>query len=314
MRIVLLAALVAAGFPGSVARALDVGDPAPDIALSAVVKGGEVKASLKDSGFINVVEFWATWCAPCQRSIPHLTELQKQYADKKVRIIGISDETESQVKSFVDGRGDIMDYTVALDAEGKTWDAYATPFGITGIPHAFIVDAAGTLLWHGSPLDEAMNDVLAKVVDGSYDVAAARAEAANASIQDELRELTMLWAQEYLVLAKYGRDKAGADKLGQKLLDCGYSDPVFYGQFAWTMLSSTGLAYKDTDYALKVATFANELAKGTSADVLDTLALAQFRSGQVEKAVATQKQAIQICDNEDLMAQLKDRLAMYEKS
>ena len=83
------------------AQALDVGDPVPELAISKVIKGDDVKGTYKDRGQITVVEFWATWCGPCRQSIPHLTELQKKYADKNVRIIGITDEAEAQVKGFV---------------------------------------------------------------------------------------------------------------------------------------------------------------------------------------------------------------------
>ena len=174
------------------------------------------------------------------------------------------------------------------------------------------MDASGTLIWHGHPLD-GLDEILAKVVGGSYDVGTARAQAQKDARHEELSQLTMLWAQEYLVLAKYGRDKGGADKVGEKLLNCGFDDASFYSQLAWTVLSNAGLAYKNTDYALKVAEYANKLAGGKSADVLDTLAFAQFRRGQVENAIATQKKAIELCDNDELMAQLKERLAQYQQ-
>jgi len=289
----------------SATHALDLGDPAPDLTLSGVVKGDAVAPSLKESGKITVVEFWATWCGPCRQSIPHLTELQKKYKDKNVRIIGISDETEEQVKPFVEKQGEAMDYTVALDQEKKTWAAYAEPFGLTGIPHAFVVDAAGTLAWHGHPMD-GMDEVIAKLVEGKFDPSASKAQA-------ELGELTMLWAQEYLVLAKYGRDKEGADQIGRKLLDCGFTDAEFYGQVAWTLLTDDSLTYKNLPYAVEVANHANSLAEGKSANVLDTLAFAHFKSGDVPKALELQRKAIEICDNDALMAQLKERLAEYEK-
>lgn len=290
----------------SASHALEVGDPAPDLALSGVIKGEEVAPSLKDTGKITVVEFWATWCGPCRQSIPHLTELQKKYKDKNVRIIGVTDETEAVVKPFVEKQGEAMEYTVALDSEKKSWAAFAEPFGLTGIPHAFVVDAAGTLVWHGHPMD-GMDEVIAKVVEGKFDPSAVK-------VQEELKELTMLWAQEYLVLAKYGRDTAGADKIGRKLLDCGYTNAEFYGQVAWTLLTDGGLSYKNLPYALEVATFANTLAEGKSANVLDTLAFAHFKSGDVSKALTLQKKAIELCDDEALMAQLKERLTEYEKT
>ena len=132
------------------------------------------------------------------------------------------------------------------------------------------------------------------------------------AIQEELGELTMLWAQEYLVLSRYGRDTEGADAIGQKILQSGYENGDFFSQFAWTLLSNQGLEYQDLDYMVKVAEFANKLSKGESADVLDTLAFAQFRAGNVEKAIETQERAITLCKNDDLMVQLKERLANYK--
>lgn len=300
------ACLLALGFTVALnAPALELGDPAPNLAIAKVVKGEDVSASIKDSGKITVVEFWATWCGPCRQSIPHLTELQAKFKDKNVRIIGISDEAEDQVKPFVETQAANMEYTVALDDQKKTWAAFAEPFGVTGIPHAFVVDAKGTLVWQGHPMD-GLDEVLAKVVDGSFNPGEAK-------VRDELGELTMVWAQEYLILAKYGRDKEGADKVGRKLLDCGYDDAEFYGQVAWTLLTDDSLTYKNLPFALEVATFANTLSEGKSANVLDTLAFALFKSGEIQKALETQKKAIEICDNQDLLVQLKQRLADYEK-
>jgi thiol-disulfide isomerase/thioredoxin len=63
-----------------------LGKPAPKIELSNWMNG-EVKA--KDmKGKILVVDYWATWCGPCIRAIPHNNEMSKKYADKGVLIIG----------------------------------------------------------------------------------------------------------------------------------------------------------------------------------------------------------------------------------
>lgn len=299
-------ALGALSITGSTAFALELGQPAPDLAITKIVKGEDVAASLKDSGKITIVEFWATWCGPCRQSIPHLTDLQKKYKDKNVRVIGLSDETEDVVKPFVDTQAEKMDYIVALDGDKKTWAAYMEPLGLTGIPHAFLVDAKGTLVWHGHPMD-GLDTVLDQVLAGTFNPQ-------EAGLQAELGELTMLWAQEYIVLAKYGRDKEGADQVGKKLLESGYKDGEFFSQVAWTLLTDDSLNYKNLPFALEVAQHANTLAEGESANVLDTLAYAFFKSGDVTKALETQKRAVEICTNEELLAQLKQRLAEYEKT
>src|SRR5690242_7764093 len=111
---------MAALFPGwaatgGVAGELSVGDPAPKLAVQEFVKGDPITGL--DKGKAYVVEFWATWCVPCRRTIPHLTELQKRYKD--VTFIGVSvDHNTKAVRPFVEEMGDKMDYRVALDASG----------------------------------------------------------------------------------------------------------------------------------------------------------------------------------------------------
>ncbi|MHC4855697.1 MAG: peroxiredoxin family protein [Planctomycetota bacterium] len=129
------------------------------------VKGQPVTLT---EGKVYVVEFWATWCPPCRTSIPHLTEIQKQFKDKGVTVIGISNEGVNTVNPFVEKMGDKMDYTVAVDTGGKAGAGYMDAFGQGGIPTAFIVDAKGNIAWVGHPMD-GMDEVLALIVAGTYD-------------------------------------------------------------------------------------------------------------------------------------------------
>jgi thiol-disulfide isomerase/thioredoxin len=146
---------------GSALVALDVGDKAPALASVNWVKG----EAIKPEGRITVVEFWATWCGPCRESIPHLTALQKQYLDK-VQIAGLSNEEPPTVKPFVDTMGAKMDYHIGI-ADQPTYNSYME--GIDGIPHAFLIDATGVVLWTGHPA--ALGEPLAQLVAGTFDVA-----------------------------------------------------------------------------------------------------------------------------------------------
>ena len=65
---------------------LKVGDPAPPLKATKWVQGSEV-ASL-EKGKVYVVEFWATWCGPCIVMMPHLGDLQREYKNQGVTIIG----------------------------------------------------------------------------------------------------------------------------------------------------------------------------------------------------------------------------------
>jgi thiol-disulfide isomerase/thioredoxin len=135
-------------FLASAARAdeiLNIGHPAPKLAISKTVKGDPVEAL--DNGKTYVLEFWATWCGPCRASIPHLTELARKYKDK-VRFICVDvwERDLSKVEPFLKEMGDKMDYTVVLDdvpgkdpnegAMARTWLAAADEHGI---PCAFVV-------------------------------------------------------------------------------------------------------------------------------------------------------------------------------
>jgi thiol-disulfide isomerase/thioredoxin len=140
---------------------LKVGSKAPAIKADKWVKGTEVKSF--EAGKVYVMEFWATWCGPCKRSIPHLTELQKSHKD--VTVIGMassehkaknatSDTRLDVLTKFVHDKGSEMDYTVAYDANGTMGKDWLRAAGQTGIPCAFVVDSEGKIAWIGNPLDQ----------------------------------------------------------------------------------------------------------------------------------------------------------------
>jgi hypothetical protein len=93
--------------------------------------------------------------------------MQKKFKD--VAFVGISDEDVPTVKKFVAKMGDKMDYTVAVDKDKKTGEAYMGAFGINSIPHAFIVDNAGRIVWHGHPMAD-LEKTLDEVVAGKFDL------------------------------------------------------------------------------------------------------------------------------------------------
>lgn len=144
--------------------ALTIGDPAPSIKVE-VLKGEAVDMAAGRGEQVYVIEFWATWCPPCLKSAPHLSNLQAKLGDKGLKVIGISDEDKETVEPFIQDMGTKMEYTVAIDQSRRSHRRYMQPFGLTGIPHAFVVSKAGVLVWHGHPMDPFLEHLLAVLVE-----------------------------------------------------------------------------------------------------------------------------------------------------
>ncbi len=200
--------LLAASVLASLLPALgsgELGDVAAPLQISEWIKGAPVDLASGKGKTIFVVEFWATWCPPCRASIPHLSGLQKKFKDNNIVFVGISDEDAATVKPFVEKMGDKMDYTVALDKGKKTSAAYMEAFGIGGIPHAFVVDKGGRIIWQGHPMAE-LEETLQKVVDGKYDLAVAKKQA-----------LGRKMVEEFCTLAAEGKESARLGELAQQL-------------------------------------------------------------------------------------------------
>ena len=74
------------------------------------IKAGQISLwKNADTDTLYVLNFWATWCAPCVEELPIFEKLSKEYADKKVKVILVSTDfkkqVESKVKPFVKERG-----------------------------------------------------------------------------------------------------------------------------------------------------------------------------------------------------------------
>jgi thiol-disulfide isomerase/thioredoxin len=170
----LLALTAGLTFTLAAGSTLKVGDPAPKLQTGKWVQGDPVKNFEKGKAYI--VEFWATWCPPCRKSIPHLNAIWAKYKDKGLIVIGqnCSERDDSGVAAFVKKMGDQMTYRVALDDKrsdpdgqmSKTWMEAA---GQNGIPTAFLVDTKGNIAWIGHPM-ELQEQVIESVLAGKAPV------------------------------------------------------------------------------------------------------------------------------------------------
>ena len=89
--------------------------------------------------------------------MPHLSQLQRDYQDKNVTIIGLTsadkNNTLEMVKEMTEKKGDGMNFTVAWDVERTTNEAYMKASGQRGIPASFLVDKKGNVAWIGHPMN-----------------------------------------------------------------------------------------------------------------------------------------------------------------
>lgn len=278
----------------------DLGDPAQALKVSEWAQKGPVDLEAGKGKTVFVVEFWATWCGPCKKSIPHLTELQKKYAEKGVVFVGISQEKADVVKPFVAEMGDQMDYAVAVDAEGATSKAYMDPFEVNSIPHAFVIDKQGAIVWHGHPM-MGMDTVLDGVLAGTWDLEAAkRAQKAPAL------------GKQYLGMAKAGGDKEKMKAIGHDFLEAAKGDANVLNEFAWTLLTDEGIKDRDMELGVAAAKAAFDACKGEAPEIVDTYARALFDTGKVQEAIDMEKKAIELCKDDKMKAELQKALETYE--
>jgi thiol-disulfide isomerase/thioredoxin len=184
------------------AAELTIGSPAPAIDVEHWLQDGEGKYKpvtefKKDK--VYVVEFWATWCGPCIMSMPHIAQMQADYADKDVQVISISDEDLETVKEFLErdnGEGETFadvtkGYCLTTDPDKSVYADYMEAAGQNGIPTAFIVGNTGEIEWIGHPME--MDGPLAEIVDGSWDRAVYAEEMAEMQkINEAFAEIRML--------------------------------------------------------------------------------------------------------------------------
>jgi thiol-disulfide isomerase/thioredoxin len=155
---------------------LNIGDQAPPLRLRGWLKGTPVERLEK--GRLYVVEFWATWCAPCRNAMPHLSAFARKYRDKvtvlSINVMERKTTSFEKIKAFVDSMGDQMDYAVAAEQGYLMQTGWLNAAEAQGIPSCFIINAEGKIAWIGHPM--ALEEVLPKILNNTWDIKAASAK------------------------------------------------------------------------------------------------------------------------------------------
>ncbi len=115
---------------------LFVGEKAHDFSLPGL-DGNEVSLS-ELSGQPVIINFWATWCAPCRLEMPELQKTYEEHQDQDLVILAINEQEQTQdVRDFFDEMG--FTFTPLLDSEGEVGRAY----GMVGLPSTFFINTSG---------------------------------------------------------------------------------------------------------------------------------------------------------------------------
>lgn len=134
-----------------------VGDMAPDFTLNEITGKPVTLASYR--GKVVLLEFWATWCPPCQMATPDLIKLYEKYNSRGFELLAVSiDESLESVKAFA--AENKINYRVLFDDKGVN-DIYR----VRSIPVSFLIDKRGTIISKHNGYSPEMTDELAKSIE-----------------------------------------------------------------------------------------------------------------------------------------------------
>jgi peroxiredoxin len=102
-----------------------------------------LRVSMDDlTGKVVLIDFWATWCAPCREALPHMREIAKKFQGQPLVVLSISlDSDEEKWKSFIAKN----EMTWLQYRDGGFTGQISKMFGVEAIPHTFTIDADGVL-------------------------------------------------------------------------------------------------------------------------------------------------------------------------
>ena len=116
---------------------LKVSEPAPDFTLLDLTGQPVMLSSFQGKKAV-LIDFWATWCAPCRAAMPGLQDLSDKFKDQGLEVVTIDQgESVAQVRYFIERKK--YSFQVLLDHDRVVGDKY----GVRGIPTSVLIDKKG---------------------------------------------------------------------------------------------------------------------------------------------------------------------------
>ncbi|MFN6378373.1 MAG: TlpA family protein disulfide reductase [Flavobacteriales bacterium] len=143
-------ALLAIAFSFSIANA--------QVAKLPSVQLKDMEGNTVDTGKLNndgkpiIISFWATWCSPCKKELNNYAELyEKWQKETGVKIIAVSIDDQRSVTRVAPYVNSVSwDYQVLLDSNKQ----FALALGVNNVPHTFLVDGNGNIVWQHNNYSE----------------------------------------------------------------------------------------------------------------------------------------------------------------
>ncbi len=121
-------------------------------AIEVTDLAGQSLTNASYAGQVVLLDFWATWCKPCTKTLPELQAIHDKYKARGFTVLGVSidEDGPAKVNKFVTAKK--IRYPIALDAEkSPAWERYR----VKAVPAAFLIDRDGNIVaqWTGRPVD-----------------------------------------------------------------------------------------------------------------------------------------------------------------
>jgi peroxiredoxin len=125
---------------------INPGDRAPNVI--GITPSGAPSALWDLNGKLFLVNFWATWCAPCIEEMPALQSLHAKFKDRGFQVVGIAvDDTEENVREVVQRYG--ITYPIIIDNKAQSKRQYQ----VKGFPESFLLDGEHRVMVVSDPAD-----------------------------------------------------------------------------------------------------------------------------------------------------------------
>lgn len=274
-----------------------LGDPAPPLTVHEWIKGKPVKIH-PGTNFYAIV--FCTLSKANEFALTNLSALQKQYQEKGLVIVVISDDPPEQLRDFVQMRGADINFTVAADdLPGRTARNYEIAFGQYMPPLAYVVSQEGKVLWLGHPLTDGLGWVVEDIVSHRFNLE-----------QTRKTVLSRQQMKEYLMLAR--NQDPQVEQAGRILLQLRSNDASALCDLAFKIATDPYIEKRDVALATLALDRAAQLSTTNTTDIAVDRALLLFQTGQQAAGLARAKQALTTARTDEDKSEVKSCIHAME--